>query len=205
MIIGVTGTSGSGKSIAVNYLEEKLGCASVNADRIAYEMLQPTESYYDEVVKCFGKEILNDNKTINRKKLGGIIFNDNAKKDLLNKITENHVITKIKNIINRLETIGQANGLVLLDAPLLYEFSLQKMCKYVITIKADDNVKIDRIIKRDNLTQEQALARVNSQKEYDEINSKADYIVENNSTEKILHENLIAVIDDIARRENITF
>ncbi len=213
IVIGVTGATGSGKSAICDLMEETYGFKIINADAIAYNASQPGSEYLKEIEKVFGKKVINKDKSLNREALGKIIFANKEEKAKLNKLTKRFVVREIEDLITIFKDISKTTefiskfkrvmSAVVIDAPLLYEFKLDRECNYIITMKAHDDIKVDRIIKRQSLEESDARKRIESQKEYDEINNSADYIIENNGTEEELKIKMMEVIEDIARKENL--
>jgi len=213
IIIGVTGATGSGKSTVCNMLEDIYGFKVINADAIAYSQATPGSDYLNEINKTFGSKVINKDGSLNRTVLGNIIFNDVNERIKLNKITKKFVVREIEDLITIFKDISKtadsdANlkkymSALVIDAPLLYEFKLDKECNYIITVTASDELKIQRIIERQGLDKQDAQARINSQREYDSINKNADYFIENNGTEDELRVKMRCIIEEIARKEKL--
>ena len=126
MVVGITGSIASGKSLVSNYLKSK-NYPVVDSDKISHEVLLLKE-VKTELINVFGSEILNDEKEINRKALGYIIFNDLEKQKQLQNIVVPYIIDEIKKQIN------SYTGLVFLDAPLLIEYDLLYLVNKVIVV-----------------------------------------------------------------------
>lgn len=172
MIIGITGNSGSGKSEISKKISKKLNYKIINADEVVKEMSEPGQKYYKKIVNLFGKKIL-ENKKINRKKLADIIYNNKKSREKVNKLTQKYVVKEIKNKIKKEKNI-------ILDVPLLFESKLNKKCDITIAILADEEIKIKRICKRDNVTEETAKARLKIQPPESFYKERVDYTIENN-------------------------
>lgn len=183
-VIGITGNSGSGKSTVAKILNEKLiNSIVIDADAIAKEMAKNTESdYYKEIVKKFGDEILIlETKQIDRRKLAKIIFENDVQRKKLNIITYKYVVTEIKNKTNL-----SKNNNIIIDAPLLFEGDLDKICDITIAVIAKEKNKIDRICIRDNISENDAKKRIASQIKENILTKKCDYTIENDGNiEKI--------------------
>lgn len=172
MVVGITGSIASGKSLVSNYLKSK-NYPVVDSDKISHEVLLLKE-VKTELINVFGSEILNDENEINRKALGYIIFNDLEKQKQLQNIVVPYIIDEIKKQIN------SYTGLVFLDAPLLIEYDLLYLVNKVIVVSVDLDIQIQRLMKRDNITKEYALKKINSALSREEKEKYADYIVNNN-------------------------
>lgn len=190
-IIGVTGNSGSGKSFICEILLNKYNNAViVDADKIAKEMSNIDTLYYKEIINVFGKSIVKDNLEINRKLLAEIIFNDDEKRQKLNSITFKYVVDEIKNKIK----LNNDKSIILIDAPLLFESGLDKMCDITIGVVSNEDVKIDRICKRDKLNIKQARDRLRVQLNDEILKEKCDFILENNGSVDFLNKQLKEIV-----------
>lgn len=174
MIIGITGNSGVGKTEFSKILAKKLEAEIIDADSIVKKMSNKGNEYYNKIVELFGTGILK-NDTLNRKKIAEIIFSNEAKRKSLNKLTYKYVVEEIK------KEVSQSNKKnIIIDAPLLFESKLDKICNYTIAIVAEKNEKIQRICKRDNIDENIANLRIKAQPEDEFYKKHANYIIENN-------------------------
>lgn len=178
-VVGITGTSGSGKSTIAQIIEQNSSAQTIDADKIAKEMTEQDTKYLREIVKTFGQNILEENK-LNRKKLADIIFSDKLQKEKIDKLTQKYVVSEIKKKVKE-----SKSKLVLLDVPLLFETKLNEICDITIGVIANKKQKIARICKRDNIDEKQAIARLQSQKEDEFFLNNCDYIVENQDEEEL--------------------
>lgn len=128
-----------------------------------------------EIVEKFGQGILLENKEINRPKLAGIIFSNKQKREELNKITYKHIAKRIRE-----EAKKEKQKDIIIDAPLLIETKLNEICDIVISVIANQDIKISRICKRDNIDENTAKLRINSQFSDEVYIKKSDYILVNN-------------------------
>ncbi len=178
---GITGDIASGKSTVSNYLSH-MGFEIIDADKIAREVVEMPEVKkeisisFPDVYK-YGK--------LDRKKLGRIVFSDNEKKKKLEKITHPH----IKNVI--LEKLISSNGTVFLDAPLLFEGGYEKYLNEVIYITSDEKIRLERIIARDGISEEEARDRIDAFRFDREKKTANSYVIYNNSTK----EHLLKAVD----------
>lgn len=179
-VIGLTGNTGSGKSIVAKCLQRH-NMLVIDSDKIAHEIIKKGKPAYNELITIFGQTLLDEDFEINRKKLGDIVFSDRKKLDQLTKCTHKHIIIEIKNIINCNKDNESIKGLVI-DAPLLIEAGLDKIVDEVWVVYSDTQIRLDRIIDRDHITREQAHNRINSQMKWEELSKYADVIIINNST-----------------------
>lgn len=176
MIIGITGNSGSGKTSMCKVLENKYNAFVIDADKVVKELSMPNKEYYKEIVKTFGNKILEQNGKINRKLFANIIFSNNEKRELLNSITYKYVVSEIKDKVNE-----SNKDLKIIDAPLLIEGGLNLICDCVISVIADNEVKLNRICKRDNIDKQTAEKRLSVQASNDFYVKNSNYIIINNN------------------------
>ncbi|MCL2854134.1 MAG: dephospho-CoA kinase [Defluviitaleaceae bacterium] len=158
LIIGVTGGSGAGKGEVCRVLAD-FGAQILDADKIAHSVIKKGATpAYDEILAVFGNQILGAGNEINRKILGDIVFADKGKLAQLSQIVHKHVIYAINKAVKTSD-----NSVIAIDAPVLVEAGVDKMCHAVIGVFAPHEMRINRIIARDGLTRKSALARINSQ------------------------------------------
>ena len=187
VVIGITGNSGSGKTTVSTIIKNNLNCTVVSADNIAKKINIPESEYYKETIKLMGEEILKEDSTIDRRKLASILFTNSEIKKQMNEITARYVGNEIEKIINE-EAEAKENNFIVIDAPLLYECGIDKLCTYVIAVTClEKETKIRRICVRDRLTRNQAELRLNAQPDSDFYANKADYVIYNEATTNYLN------------------
>lgn len=142
-IIGITGGVGSGKSLVLSYMEQRFGAIICQADHVAWELQKPGEECYQKIVAHFGKEILNEDLTINRKTLGKIVFSDEGELLYLNRITHPAVKIEIQKQIARARKTGA--GLFVLEAALLIEEHYDEICDELWYIYTDRKIRRERL------------------------------------------------------------
>lgn len=174
-IIGITGSSGSGKTTVSEILSEELDAKRINADQVVKQLQQKGNKYYEEIVQVFSQEILQEDGNLDRKKIAEIIFQDESKKEKLNQLTYKYVVEKIKEQINRTK-----EEYIIIDAPLLIESKLNEICDVIIAVISKKDEQIKRISNRDNIEEKHAKLRLNAQKDNKFYKLYANYIVENN-------------------------
>lgn len=192
-IIGLTGNSGSGKTTCSEILKEQ-GCFIINCDKIARDVLNINEECYFHVISHFGENILNIDKTINRKKLGEIVFKDKAKLDLLTEITHKYIIKIVIDKVNYVIEKDMDFKYIIIDAPLLINTPLMEIVDQVWVVYAPIENSLERIIKRDSLEITQAKNRIMQQLPYEVLFKHADKIIYNNGNiedlKKVIFESL---------------
>ncbi len=186
-IIGLTGGIGSGKSTVARRFAE-LGASVYSADAIARQALEPGETCYPRVVESFGETILSQNGRIDRKALANIVFSDEQKRTMLNEIIHPYVIDQL---FSRAKTDLSRNGsaIAIFDIPLLFESGLDAQMDRTITVSCEESERVRRIVKRDQVTPDHALARIHAQMPEEDKRLRADYVLDNNGS-----------IDDLIQR-----
>ncbi|MGX7245693.1 dephospho-CoA kinase [Enterococcus quebecensis] len=175
MVLGVTGGIATGKSTVVNVFRS-LGFPIVDADVIAREVVEPGTPGLSEVVSVFGTDILNSDNSLNRKKLGTVIFSNKQKRKLLNKTLSPFIK---KTILTEIEDKKKESPLVIVDIPLLYEGGYDKFVDQVAVVYVPENIQLIRLMNRDNLTEKEALNRIESQLAIEEKKKLADIVWDN--------------------------
>lgn len=179
-IIGLTGGIASGKSTVSNYLINK-GYHVVDADMIARAVVEKGSLGLEKVATVFGKSILKENGSLNRKKLRSIVFNDENALKQLEAITHPLIINKINEELNNLRN-NYGISLAFLDCPLLFEMSLENIVDEVWLISTTTTNQISRIVERDNTNPLEAKKIIEQQMSLKEKIKKSDIIINNNST-----------------------
>ena len=195
MIIGITGSIGTGKSTVSNYLISK-GYSVVDADKISKGAYNIGSNGYKAILEVFGLEILNSNGEVDRKKIKKIVFDNSNMLQRLNMAIHPIIINEIEKEI---EILLESQNVVFLDAPLLIETELHKKVDKIIVVACDKNEQINRIIKRDKITADMAISIINSQMSIDEKLKFADYVVYNNSTIENLYSQVEEIILEIKK------
>ncbi|WP_026859711.1 dephospho-CoA kinase [Jeotgalicoccus psychrophilus] len=184
-IIGLTGGIASGKTTVSDYLKER-GYTVLDADAYSRKTTAKNGPAIPAIKQAFGDDIVNADGGLDRKKLGGIIFNDADKRRQLNGI----VHPLIRDMMNSDEQKFIKKGHVFLDIPLLFENGLNERCDFVVTVFVDRDTQIKRLTARNDLTVEEAEARINSQMPLTEKVRKSEYRLDNNGNLEALYEQI---------------
>lgn len=188
IVIGLTGPTGSGKSSASG-IAENFGFQVIDCDKTARKATQKGTKGLKALVSVFGKEILLPDGSLNRKALATKAFKDKQSTDLLNKT----VLPYIADIV-----IKQAEGRdTLLDAPTLFESGINKICNKTIAVLADKDIRLKRIIARDNLTLKEAETRIKAGKDVEFYRERADYVLHNNGDENAFLKRFSDILKEI--------
>lgn len=175
-IIGLTGLTGAGKSTVAQKLIA-YGCYHIDADKVAREVINNNENVKNKLKKRFGNDVINADGTTNRPLLASRAFADEESTNALNEITHPAVIEEIKSIIKDMEEVGYRG--IIIDAIALFESGLADLCDFNVTVVAPKEIRLERIMKRDNITEEKALERINAQKDESFFTSRADFVLWN--------------------------
>lgn len=179
VIIGLTGGIASGKSTVSAMLRE-FGIPVIDADVIAREVVKPGKTAYNSIVEAFGQGVLLENGEINRQELGGIVFHNEEKRLLLNRIV--HPAVRAEMHTKKEAYVKQDEQAVVLDIPLLFESKLTSLVERVLLVYVDEDVQLQRLMQRNHLTEEEAKARIRAQIPLVEKLAMADEIINNNGT-----------------------
>ena len=195
-IIGVTGPSGAGKSLLCTYLAEK-NIPVINADEVYHSLLVKDSPCTAALTREFGTDILSDDGTPDRKKLGAIVFSSDEKLEKLNSIVLGFVIDRINEIVRSLGENGEKD--VALDAPTLIESGFSKKCDTVVSVLAPREVRIERIMTRDGISKDAALMRVNAQKRDEFYIENSHLVIMNDAGENELYRSFDKLLAKIIR------
>lgn len=177
MIIGLTGSIASGKSTVAKMITA-LGLPIVDADIVARDVVEPGAETLTLIAEQFGQDILLEDGTLNRVKLGDIIFHEPSKRKILNDIM--HPAIRQEMLRQRDAYIEAGNKHVVMDIPLLFESKLQHYVERIIVVSVSEEVQLRRLMKRNNLSKEDALARMHSQLPMSVKEKGADAVIYNN-------------------------
>lgn len=179
-VIGLTGGIASGKSL-VSGIIKGLGGQIIDADFISRQVVEPGKPAWQQIVKEFGKVIINEDQTINRKKLGSIVFADPDQLDKLNKITHSYITKEIEELLKEYRESGRSE-IMILDAPLLLELGMERLVDQVWVVAVDYDLQLERLMKRDSLSAAEAKHRIQSQMPLEEKIKRADRVIDNRFT-----------------------
>lgn len=180
LLVGITGGIATGKSTVVGMLRQK-GAKVIDFDLLAREVVRPKMPAWQDIVSYFGKQILNEDKTINRKKLKEIVFKDLEKKKKLESFTHPRIHQRFRE---ELEAITKADpdAIILADIPLLIEQNLQYIFHKVVVVYAPLDIQLKRLMERDGIEREAALDIISSQLPVEEKKGYADYVIDNSGS-----------------------
>ena len=191
-VIGLTGPTGAGKSTA-SKIFEKQGYHIVDTDKIARKAVEKGSPLLKKIAKAFGEDVINDDGTLNRKLLAKRAFEIREKTEILNSITHPYIYEKA--LLEIEEYSNKGCDKFILDAPVLFESGGEKYCKKTVAVISSLEKRIERIIKRDNLTHNEAMRRINAQHSDDYYTDRADLVLYNNGEQRELENEIIRLIN----------
>jgi len=178
-VIGITGNSGSGKSL-ISGICAGLGAYVINADEINHENMIAGQPAYYEICGVFGAGILDEDGAIDRRKLGAVVFSDKELLQTLVRITHKHVIAETTRRITETTANPGEYSFIIIDAPLLIEAGVHKHCDEVWLVNADYDTRLRRVMARDSLSSEQIAKRFASATSPSELEKHSHVVIENN-------------------------
>lgn len=187
LIIGLTGSIASGKS-TVSQMFADFNIPVIDADKLARVVVNPGEKAYEEVIRAFGQEVLQEDKTLDRKKLGAIIFADEEKRKKLNSIV--HPAIREEMLQRKDAYLEAGEKCVVLDIPLLFESKLTHFADKTVVVYVDEEVQLKRLMERDEYTEEEAKQRIHAQIPVKEKAGLADRIINNNGSKQQSYDQL---------------
>eukprot|EP01112_Ceratiomyxa_fruticulosa_P020056 TRINITY_DN6724_c1_g1_i1.p1 TRINITY_DN6724_c1_g1~~TRINITY_DN6724_c1_g1_i1.p1 ORF type:complete len:228 (-),score=47.15 TRINITY_DN6724_c1_g1_i1:68-751(-) len=179
-IIGITGGISSGKSTVVSFFKEVSRIPIIDSDIIARDVVKPNTTAYKKIVQHFGRDYVLNDGSLDRSKLAKRVFSDHEARKFVNKIT--HFPIAFSIFLFLLKYFLRGEKVVILDVPLLYETGLNKICSKVIVVYVDEDKQIERLMKRDNITKEDAIEKISSQVPLSKKKSRATLVIDNNGT-----------------------
>lgn len=177
MNIGLTGGIASGKSTVAALLVQH-GAALIDLDRIAREVVLPGSPVLQQIAERFGSEVLQEDGSLNRKKLGEIVFHNETERQALNAITH-PAIRKV--MFARMDAYEKEDPkrLIVVDVPLLFESKMESLFEEIMVVYVPRSLQLKRLMERDGITEEQAEARLNAQLDIEEKRAHADVVIMN--------------------------
>ncbi len=180
MRVGVTGGIATGKNLVTKYFKE-LGCYTIDADEVYHKLIYPGKPLWRKLVEEFGSTIIHPQGMIDRKRLGDIVFNDKSALEKLNTITHKEILEEIEKEAKEKE---KEYKIIVINASLLIEAGAQNLVDKIIIVWTDEKTQIERLMKRDNISYEEAKKKIKSQIPLSEKVKYGDYIIDNNGTPK---------------------
>ncbi|QVY60639.1 dephospho-CoA kinase [Cytobacillus gottheilii] len=191
LVIGLTGGIASGKSTVSSMLKQ-MGFTVIDADIEARLAVEKGTEAYEEIVRHFGEDILNETEEIDRAKLGSIIFQEEEQRLKLNSIV--HPAVRQQMLQKKEAAIQKGESLIILDIPLLFESKLEYLADQTLLIYVDEQTQLARLMARNKLTEDEAIARIRSQLPLADKKKLADDIIYNNGTIEETQHQLLSLL-----------
>ena len=198
LILGVTGNIASGKSETARLLQQK-GCALVDADAVGHELYGYDRALVQQLGAEFGGDVLWSNGTLNRKKLGSLVFGRPEAMAALNRIVHPALINAIRE---RIRSSQRVMTRLVLDAALIVELGFAKEVDYLVFVSASTPVRLARLMERSGLTEDEAMRRIDSQIPEESKIQHADFVIKNETTKEYLAEQVDALWDELVARDH---
>lgn len=197
LILGVTGNIASGKSETARLLQNK-GCALVDADAVAHELYGYDRALVQQIGAEFGQDVVWSNGTLNRAKLGSLVFGRPEAMAALNRIVHPVLIGAIRD---RIRSNLRIMNRVVLDAALIIELGFATEVDYLVLVSASVKVRLARLMERSNLTEDEAMRRIESQIPEESKLQHADFVIKNETTKDYLREQVDALWEELTLRD----
>ena len=195
--VGLTGSIAVGKSYVVSVLDE-LGCVTFDADRVAHSVMEPGGPAYQDIVREFGEGVLAPDASIDRQKLGAIVFGDEARRLRLNEIVHPRVIEEQNRLLQEAEA-KDPDGIAVIGAALMIESGGYKRFDKLIVVYCDRETQLERLMRRNQITREDAKRRVAAQMSSDEKREYADYEIDTSGGYDQTRQKVVEVHSELRR------
>lgn len=186
-VLGVTGGIASGKSTVVNFFKTE-GFPVVDGDIVAREVVEPGSEGLNALEEMFGSEILQKDGSLDRKKLGALIFQNEQKRQVLNKTLDPFIRGEIEK---QTAEAKNKSDLVIVDIPLLFEGHYEAMMSAVAVVYVTPEIQLKRLMNRNDLSEKAALARINSQLSLEQKKKRADIVFDNCNSQERTEEQVL--------------
>lgn len=179
MIIGLTGSIASGKSTVAKMIQS-YNLPIVDADLVARQVVEPGTPTLQKIAEAFGKEVIAEDGSMDRAKVGSIIFHNEDKRKMLNSIIHPAIREEMLRQRDELMSYGEKN--IFMDIPLLFESKLEHFVEKILVVSVNEDVQLQRLMERNGFTEEEAKARIATQIPVKEKEQLADAVIHNNGT-----------------------
>ncbi len=197
--VGLTGGIATGKSTVVRMLVGR-GARVIDHDALVHTLQEPGQPVWERIVEVFGRGILDAGERIDRKKLGALVFDDEQRRKALENIVHPAVLEEAQRERDRISR-EDGKAIVLSDIPLLLEVGMQGLFDLILLVYSSPEVQITRVMKRNQMTRDEAVARLKAQMSIDEKLKYADLVVRNDGTMRDLEKRVDKVWQELLARE----
>jgi dephospho-CoA kinase len=196
LILGLTGSLGSGKSTVARFLEDLGGARVIDADEIAHQLQAPGGGAFDEIVLAFGSGILDCCGRIDRKKLASIVFADQARLQQLNSIVHSKVRVEELRLLNE---YAQSHWLVVLMVPLLFENRMEHLVDRIAVVTVDEANRLKRLHERSGMLPDEVKRRISAQMPDEEKVRRADFVIDNSGSLDDTKEQVKSLVEQLKK------
>ena len=185
-IVGLTGGISSGKSTVSSYLKQ-LKIPVIDADEVARKVVEPNSQGAREIRKTFGSDVFEEDGSLNRQKLGALIFSNAENRQKLDDLLQPLIKIMILDEIEEYRQKGEK--MIVLDLPLLFEKHYEKLCEEIIVVYIPKELQLERLMRRNQYTKQEALSRIDSQLSIEEKRKRATVLLDNQGTiQQLYHQ-----------------
>ena len=185
-IVGLTGGISSGKSTVSSYLKQ-LKIPVIDADEVARKVVEPNSQGAIEIRKAFGSDVFEEDGSLNRQKLGALIFSNAENRQKLDELLQPLIKIMILDEIEEYRQKGE--NMIVLDLPLLFEKHYEELCEEIIVVYVPEELQLERLMKRNQYTKQEALSRIDSQLSIEEKRKRATVLLDNQGTiQQLYHQ-----------------
>ena len=184
-IVGLTGGISSGKSTVSSYFKQ-LEIPVIDADEVARKVVEPNSQGAIEIKKAFGSDVFEEDGSLNRQKLGALIFSNAENRQKLDDLLQPLIKIMILDEIEEYRQKGE--NMIVLDLPLLFEKHYEKLCEEIIVVYIPKELQLERLMRRNQYTKQEALSRIDSQLSIEEKRKRATVLLDNQGTIQQLYQ-----------------
>ena len=184
-IVGLTGGISSGKSTVSSYLKQ-LKIPVIDADEVARKVVEPNSQGAREIRKTFGSDVFEEDGSLNRQKLGSLIFSNAENRQKLDDLLQPLIKIMILDEIEEYRQKGE--NMIVLDLPLLFEKQYEELCEDIIVVYIPKELQLERLMRRNQYTKQEALSRIDSQLSIEEKRKRATVLLDNQGTIQQLYQ-----------------
>lgn len=193
--VGLTGSIAVGKSFVLEVFRE-LGCFVLDADRTARDVVEPAEPAFADIVKHFGQDVVAPDGTLDRPKLGSIVFNDAVKREQLNSIVHPRVMEAQNNWLREIDE-QHPDAIAIVDAALMIESGGYKRFDKLIVVWCESDRQLERLMSRDDLEEAEAKKRIAAQMPQDEKKRYADFLIDTSKSHEDTRRQTVEIFSQL--------
>ena len=193
-VIGITGGIGAGKSTVLQILKEEWDACVIEADKVGHQVMEPGGCCYDEVIRLFGTGIIKNDKTIDRKRVSDVVFQEAGKREALNEVIHPAVKKEIRERLRQEKERGRKLSVV--EAALLLEDHYEEICDEIWAVCTDKEIRIRRLMESRGYSREKCESIMAAQQTDEYYLERADFVISNNGGPEFIRQ---AVAERLSR------